>query len=329
VGKKIAVLSLGGTISMTEASTGGIVPTISGEELVKRFGVNDADLEVVAISFRQLASAQLSPADLVDAAARIHELAASGVAGVVVTQGTDTIEETAFALDLLGPKGLPIVVTGAMRHPDAPGSDGAANFRDAIMMASSANAAGIGTTVVMDGEIHAARFVTKGNTMTVRAFRSAPAGQIGWIKEGSVDLVLRPAPELPHVSLPTATLPGVAILRASLGDDGRLADKLGELGYVGAIVEGMGGGHTPPPMAERLARLAREMPVIISTRVVGSHVLRRTYGFVGSEIDLQRRGLLLGGWLTTGKLHLLLSFLLAGGADQTRIRSALIAFGGD
>jgi L-asparaginase len=312
VGKKIAVLSLGGTISMTEASTGGIVPTISGEELVKRFGVNDADLEVVAISFRQLASAQLSPADLVDAAARIHELAASGVAGVVVTQGTDTIEETAFALDLLGPKGLPIVVTGAMRHPDAPGSDGAANFRDAIMMASSANAAGIGTTVVMDGEIHAARFVTKGNTMTVRAFRSAPAGQIGWIKEGSVDLVLRPAPELPHVSLPTETLPGVAILRASLGDDGRLADKLGELGYVGAIVEGMGGGHTPPP-----------------TRVVGSHVLRRTYGFVGSEIDLQRRGLLLGGWLTTGKLHLLLSFLLAGGADQTRIRSALIAFGGD
>ncbi len=314
---------------MTGAATGGIVPTLSGEELVRRFGIKDADLEISAISFRQLASAQLSPTDLVEVAAKIHELADSGVSGVVVTQGTDTIEETAFALDLLGPQHIPVVVTGAMRHPDAPGTDGAANFHDAVMMASNQHATGLGTTVVMDGEIHAARFVTKSKTATVRAFRSAPIGQLGWIKEGAVDLIVSGlTPRLPHVPLPTKPLPDVAILKASLGDDGRLADQLLELGYSGAIVEGMGGGHVHPAMAERLTKLSRRMPVVVSTRVVGSHVLHNTYGFVGSEIDLSRRGLMLGGWLTTGKLHLLLICLLADGADQFRIKNVLSAFGG-
>ncbi|HEY4163086.1 MAG TPA: asparaginase [Dongiaceae bacterium] len=327
--KKIALLSLGGTISMTEASTGGVVPTLSGEALLKRFAIQDSSLEIVAISFRQLASAQLSPSDLIDAAVKLYELAAAGISGVVISQGTDTIEETAFALDLLGPKGLPIVVTGAMRHPDAPGADGAANLRDAIMMAAQQSAAGIGATVVMDGEIHAARFVTKGNTATVRAFHSTPIGQLGWIKEGSVDLIVTGlTPPLPDIPLPEKALPPVAILKAALGDDGRLAAKLIDLGYAGAIVEGMGGGHIHPVMAERLAEIASRIPVIVSTRVVGSHVLRKTYGFVGSEIDLSRRGLLLGGWLTTGKLHFLLTCLLANGSDQTGIRGALAAFGG-
>jgi L-asparaginase len=300
VSVKIAVLSLGGTISMTEIASGGIVPTISGEELVRQFGIADPNVEVLPISFRQLASAQLSAADLFDAAKKIHELVAGGVSGVVVTQGTDTIEETAFALDMLGPRNIPIVVTGAMRHPSAAGADGAANFRDAVMMASNPRAIGLGTTVVMDGEIHAARFVTKANTATVRAFRSAPIGQIGWIKEGTVDLMVSGlTPSLPMVSQPQGALPHVAILKAALGDDGRLADKLIDLDYGGVVVEGMGGGHVHPDMAERLARLSNRIPVVISTRVVGSHVLRNTYGFVGSEIDLHRRGMILGGWLTT------------------------------
>ena len=327
--KKIAVVSLGGTISMTEAATGGIVPTLSGEELIQRFGIAEPNLEIMAISFRQLASAQLTPDDLVGLAKKVHELAASGISGIVVTQGTDTIEETAFILDLLGPKTVPIVVTGAMRHPDAPGADGASNFRDAVMMAANGAAALLGTTVVMDGEIHAARFVFKSNTATVRAFRSAPIGQLGWVKEGASDLVVSGlSPALPQVRPPAGKLPDVAILKAALGDDGRLADRLVDLGYAGVIVEGVGGGHVHPDMAERVVALSIHLPVIISTRVVGSHVLRNTYGFVGSEIDLRRRGLMLGGWLTTGKLHLLLVSLLANGADQSTIRHALAAFGG-
>jgi L-asparaginase len=326
--KKIAALSLGGTISMTEAATGGIVPTLSGEALLERVALRDPTLEIVPISFRQLASAQLTPADLVAVGSKIEELRRSGVSGVVITQGTDTIEETAFALDLIGPNDLPIVVTGAMRHPDAPGSDGAANFRDAVMMAAAGHS-GIGATVVMDGEIHAARFVTKGNTATVRAFQSSPIGPLGWIKEGSVDLAVNVlAPALPDVRRPSESLPAVATLKASLGDDGRLASKVVELGFRGAVVEGVGGGHVHPAMAERLTEMASRIPVVISTRVVGSHVLRNTYGFVGSEIDLSRRGLLRGGWLTTGKLHFMLSCLLANGGALNDVRESLAPFGG-
>ena len=326
--KQIVVISLGGTISMTEAATGGIVPTLSGEELVRRFGLSDPSIEVSALSLRQLASAQLTPNDLAAVAAKTHELAASGAAGIVVTQGTDTIEETAFALDLIGTKEIPVVVTGAMRHPNAPGSDGAANFRDAATVAVAAPS-GLGATVVMDGEIHAARYLIKGITSTVRAFFSSPIGQVGWVQEGGVFLSTRELePRLPQIPVPAGPAPDVAVLKAALGDDGRLVPHLPELGYAGLIVEGMGGGHVHPSMADRLEELATRLPIVISTRVLGSHVLRDTYGFVGSEIDLKRRGIMLGGWLTSGKLQLMLSFLLAAGANQQQIREALEPFGG-
>ncbi len=326
--KQIVVISLGGTISMTEAETGGIVPTLSGEELVRRFGLDDPAIEVSALSLRQLASAQLTAADLVAVARKTHEAAADGAAGIVVTQGTDTIEETAFALDLIGTKAVPIVVTGAMRHPDSPGSDGAANFRDAVTVAASAGA-DLGTTVVMDGEIHAARFLIKGITSTVRAFFSSPIGRIGWVQEGGAFLSARALePQLPNIPVPTGGVPDVAVLKASLGDDGRLVRGLADLGYAGVVVEGMGGGHVHPSMADRLEELAPSLPIVISTRVLGSHVLRSTYGFVGSEIDLKRRGIMLGGWLTSGKLQLMLAFLLAAGADRQQIRLALEPFGG-
>lgn len=326
--KKIFVISLGGTISMTEADTGGIVPTLSGEELVRRFGLDDPAIEISAVSLRQLASAQLTVADLVAVARKTHEVVEAGAAGIVITQGTDTIEETAFALDLIGTKDVPVVVTGAMRHPNAPGSDGAANFRDAVIVAASAKA-GLGTVVVMDGEIHAARFLIKGITSTVRAFFSSPVGQIGWVQEGGLFLMAeRLEPALPAMTLPAGKIPDIAVLKASLGDDGRLVDGIADLGYAGVIVEGMGGGHVHPSMADRLEKLSGTLPIVISTRVLGSHVLRNTYGFVGSEIDLQRRGIMLGGWLTSGKLQLMLGFLLALGSDRPQIRRSLELFGG-
>src|SRR5579872_1528631 len=112
--KRIAMISLGGTISMTEAPSGGVIPTMSGQDIIQRLGALEADIEVAPLSLLQVASAQLFPEDLVKLANKIEEQIAAGATGVVITQGTDTIEETAFALDILGPHGVPIVVTGAM-----------------------------------------------------------------------------------------------------------------------------------------------------------------------------------------------------------------------
>jgi L-asparaginase len=102
---------------------------------------------------------------------------------------------------------------------------------------------------------------------------------------------------------------------------------LKKLGFRGVVVEGFGGGHVHPGMAEQLEALAQQILVVMSTRVIGSHVLRSTNGFVGWEIDLFKRGLHLGGWLTTGKLHLLMTLLIASGVERSGIGQMLRNFG--
>src|SRR6185437_15072259 len=114
-----------------------------------------------------------------------------GSAGIVITQGTDTIEETAFALDLLWAGHAPIVITGAMRNPTLPGADGPANLLAAVRVAASPAARGLGVLVVIADEIHAARFVSKRHTQSPAAF-AALAGPLGWVSEGDVRIVLVP-----------------------------------------------------------------------------------------------------------------------------------------
>src|SRR5690606_25563238 len=158
---RITVLALGGTIAMTQSDQGGVVPTLTGEALVAAVpGLADV-AEIDASSFRQLPGAHLQYEDLEALAKAIQMACASGSQGVVVTQGTDTIEETAFALDCLLQLDAPVVVTGAMRNPTVPGADGPANLLAAVQVAASHEARGLGCLVAMNDEIHAARFVRK------------------------------------------------------------------------------------------------------------------------------------------------------------------------
>jgi len=113
-----------------------------------------------------------------------------------------------------------------------------------------------------------------------------------------------------------------------MGDDGDLAEIAVKLGYSGMVVEGMGAGHVPQPFAERLGRIATQIPVALSTRIPGGEVLRRTYDFVGSESDLLRRGVILAGWLQTAKVRLLLTLLLAADYPRARIATCFQAYGG-
>jgi L-asparaginase len=323
----VTVFSLGGTIASTNTSAagaaGGVTPQLGAHELVEAIPQLQRVAELETVAFREIASGDLILRDLIALASEITKRFDAGVAGVVVTQGTDTIEETSFALDLLVDAPRPIVVTGAMRNPTLPGPDGPANLLAAVQVAAAPEAAGLGTVAVFNDQIHAARFVRKTHTSSPATFRSPTAGPLGWIVEGRPRIAFRtPALE----GTPSGVgeeVPAVALLTSALGDDSRLVAQLEALGYAGLVLEAFGGGHVPAPVVPALEDLATRVPVVLASRTGGGELLRETYGFPGSERDLLSRGLIPAGFLDGLKARILLSLLLAtDGGDLGGVRKA-------
>jgi L-asparaginase len=323
----VTVFSLGGTIASTgipEASgdgAGGVAPRLGARELVAGSAQLRDVADVEPVAFRQLPSGDLVISDIVALAAAVSRRFESGAAGVVITQGTDTIEETSFVLDLLTDGG-PVVVTGAMRNPTLAGPDGPANLVAAVQVAVAPGARDLGTLVVLNDEIHAARFVGKTHASSPSAFRSLTVGPVGWVVEGRPRVVMR----LPRLEgrpgAISGAIPAVALLTSALGDDSRLVDAVEALGYAGLVIAAFGGGHVPGQMAAALARVASRIPVVLASRVPGGEMLQLTYGFPGSERDLLSRGLIAAGFLSGPKARVLLSLLLAAGDDTERVRVA-------
>ncbi len=310
---------MGGTIASIAPIPGaGVLPTLNAGDLARAVGPLQG-IDISARPVRLMPSASFAIDDVLALAGEAEAAFAAGAVGVVVTQGTDDLEEVAFALDLLVDDTRPVVVTGAMRSADAPGADGPANLRAAVLVASSPAAMGLGTLVVMDDEVHAARFVRKTHSSRPSAFASPEAGPLGRLVEGEARFTTR----VTALSLgaPVGTAPPVALLRCALGDDGRLVQGMLDHGYRGLVVEGMGGGHVPASMVAPLEALAREVPVVLATRTGAGSVLRRSYGFAGSEIDLLARGVLSAGALEGLKARLALALAL-GSSDERAVAEA-------
>lgn len=313
----VLLLALGGTIAMQAGQSQGVVPTLTGEALIAAVPQLAEVASVDACSFRQLPGAHLGFDDIEALARRIELAAAQGVHGVVVTQGTDTIEETAFALDCLLRLDMPVVVTGAMRNPTLAGADGPANVLAAVQVAVSDAARGLGCLVVMNDEVHAARFVRKTHTSSTAAFASPGSGPLGWVTEGRVRIATRVLrmPVLPAIGDPRAAR--VAVVTVALGDDETVVQALRIFGGIdGMVVQATGGGHVPSAVAQELQLAAQEMPVVLASRVPAGEVLAHTYGFAGSEIDLIERGLIRSGWLDGLKARVLLTLLLRRGSKD-------------
>lgn len=319
---RLVILSLGGTITMTRSSGSGIVPTLTAEDLVRAApGLAEVAAVETVSPFRK-AGPSLTIDDLLTVAALLRERFQAGVDGAIVVQGTDTIEETSFALDRLLPAGAPVVVTGAMRGPEAPGADGPANILAAARVAASAEARGRGVLVVLNDEVHAARYVQKSHTALPSAFTSPLCGAAGLVAEGRVRF-WSTIPTLPAIARPPGAVASpVALLTMSLGDDGRLLAELPKLGFAGAVIAGMGVGHTPAVLAPIAESVAAHIPVVLASRIQTGPSFAATYGYPGSEIDLLGRGLISAGHLSALKARMLLELLLRAGSSRVEIAEA-------
>ena len=325
---RVCVFTLGGTIASLPGERGSAVaPTLGAEELVAAVPGLGEVATVEAITFRTIPSGELGPADLLELDAAIRDRLAAGCVGAVITQGTDTLEETAFTLDLLRGGEEPVVATGAMRNPSLAGPDGPANLLAAVQVATAPQCRNLGAVVVFADEIHSGRFVRKTHTSSIAAFRSDPVGPLGWVSEGVPRVAMRPADRRWIDGRRLGEVPAVALLGLSPGDDGRLLGHVSDLGYRGLVIEALGGGHVTAAAVAPLEALAAAMPVILASRTGSGEILRRTYGFPGSEEDLLQRGLIPAGALNGAKARALLSLALATGAQPADVTQAFHAFG--
>ena len=275
---KVALIFLGGTITMMPQSGGGIAPSLKAEVLLGAVpGLADL-AQVHLVQKASLPSASLTFQSIVALSLEIDALYQEGIDGVVVVQGTDTIEETAFLLDLLVQGEKPLVVTGAMRGPAMPGADGSANLFGAALVACCGKTSGLGTLVVLNDEIHAARFVQKVHTFLPSAFASPGVGPLGYVLEKQVRLYVKPRPfRLVSVSSSFECGP-VALVKIALDDNGWLLEQLHNLSYGGVVVEGVGAGHVGAGVVCHLTALAKDRPVVLTSRVQAGGALSNTYG---------------------------------------------------
>ncbi|MBY0318089.1 MAG: asparaginase [Reyranella sp.] len=334
---RIHILALGGTIA-TRPDPSGIMQMGGGaDDLVKAVPLLATLADIEAETVSRVGSHSLSFDQIHALAAKI---AASTAEGVIVTQGTDTLEETAFLLDLLLERDVPVIVTAAMRNPSLTSADGPGNLLAAVRVACDpwvrAHARSLGVIAVMLDEVYAVSDVVKAHPTRLNAFASPQTGPLAALVEDRIvplSLPVRDAIEATRKKLGKvdgAAQP-VALLWMGLDEPGHLIDAMlnasDHLDYRGAVVGAMGGGHIPERLADVTARLAAAMPTVVSPRAGGGPMLRQTYGGPTSEIGLRKAGLIWGGRLHPLKARVLLETCLRAGLQRAAIADLFDAWG--
>jgi L-asparaginase len=275
--------------------------------------------------------AQIGSQDMDDAlwlklAARVNALFAADEAdGIVVTHGTDTMEETSYFLHLVTKSDRPVVLTGAMRPPTSLSPDGPLNLYNAVAVAADPDAAGRGAIVVLNDDLHSGRDVTKSNTTDVQAFVSPGPGLLGTASYGKIRYFRRPSRLHTSSSEWSASgldrLPRVDILYAHAGMPVDLIEASVSLGARGLVVAGMGNGNPTATAVATLARVAKEGIVVVrSTRVVSGDVARNT------EVDDDAKGFVAADQLNPQKARVLLQLCLTRTNDPAVIQEAFYRY---
>lgn len=295
------------------------VPAVDAEGLVAELPQLAAVPDFEAETVFGVPGPHLSLRQALDVANRAIALAGAGN-GVVITTGTDTMEELAMLCVLMHGGQAPIVLTGANRPGGAPGADGAANLLDAVALAGSPAGEGLGAVVAFGGEIHGGASVRKVDSTGPAAFGSPVAGPLGRIVERRVWLHSRPLRREP-VRVERLSH-RVAIVPTALGDDG---DLLGQAAAVcdGVVLVALGAGHLSPSVLLELRTALERIPVAVTCRPERSSMLFETYGFDGAERDVRASGAVCVPFLSPQAARIALLCCLAAGLDRDGIAAAL------
>jgi L-asparaginase len=316
--RPVRVLAAGGTIAMRGERA---VPALDASELVEQLP-QVAGFHLEAETVLSLPSTHLTLADALDLARRAGQAASSGE-GVVLTTGTDTMEEVAMVCALTYGGEAPIVITGANRPGSAPGADGPANLLDAIILARAPAAAGLGVVLAFGGEVHAATTVRKIDSTGPVAFGSPTAGPLGRIVEGRVWLHATPRRPTP---LAVQRLDHrVSTVTTGLGDDGTLLRHAAEIGD-GVVLVALGAGHLSREVLQELDAATQRVPVLITCRPDRSSMLFSTYGFEGAERDLRASGAICVPFLSAAAARIALLCGLGAGLDRDGMADAFALF---
>ena len=334
---RIHILALGGTIATRPDASGAMHMGLGADDLVAAVPALAALADIQAETVSKVGSHSLGFDQIHALAARIKSLKADGV---IVTQGTDTLEETAFLLDLLLDLDIPVIVTAAMRNPALTSPDGPGNLLAAVRVACDpwvrAHARAWGVVAVMLDEVYAAADVLKVHPTRLNAFASTQTGPLAALVEDRVvplalpgrDAVIGARRHLGKVGDKAAP---VALLWMALDEPGHLVEALlaapDHLGYHGVGLGALGGGHVPERSADLIMRLAGALPSVMAPRAGGGPMLRHTYGGPSSEIALRKAGLIWGGRLHPLKARVLLETCLRAGLSRKTIAEVFDAFG--
>ncbi len=310
----IHLLFTGGTISMRhDPGEGGNIPAHGGRELVALAPGIEEIAPFRVEDWARMPACHLDQARLWALRERVREIAASGqVSGIVITHGTDVLEETAYLLDRTLDPALPVALTGAMRTSSDTAWDGPRNLRDATAVAASVESLGRGTVVVFNGEILAGRTAAKTHATDVAAFSAPHAGPVGRVDGGRV-AYRGPPPARPAPVAAAGLGARVALVAATVGDDGRLLD-LARPTHDGVVVEAFGSGNVPPGLVPAIGRWLDEgKPVVLASRCPLGEVTP-SYAFEGGGARLVAMGVTPAGPRTPSQARMELVIALSAGA---------------
>ena len=318
---KVLVIFTGGTIAMTiDPQIHAAIPSLNADDIISTITniKNYADIEVM--NFCNLPSPHISPKIMMELAEVVKKnIVREDITGIIITHGTDTLEETAYLLDLLIDNEKPVIVVGSMRNYSELGYDGSSNLSAAICTAISPKAKNKGVLVVMNNEVNSASEVTKTNTLSLDTFKSPEFGPLGIVDNDEFiffkDIITRQHIETDRIETK------VALIKCVPGLESDILDFYIDSGYKGIVLEALGRGNVPPTMMPGIIRaIQNNIPVAMVSRCYTGRVYD-TYGYEGGGRNLREVGVLFGGYLPGQKARIKLMLVLGKTNDLNEIKS--------